>query len=174
MRDKLQDLLAQLLFHGMAAAIDGEIERTEREATPASVFSIACSITASRFASTARRYAARGLRHLSDPHQTIPLVKAARPSSGQRQCRTRRQSRGAYGDKIMSPPSTRSLPTIPFAIPAYWTPEQALAVVELLEDLRDLIWSHYAAQLLGEYRELYREPSEQPDSLGARGTFRRS
>lgn len=52
----------------------------------------------------------------------------------------------------MSPPSTRSLLTIPFAIPAYWTPEQALAVVELLEDLRDLIWSHYGAQLLEEYR----------------------
>ena len=53
----------------------------------------------------------------------------------------------------MSPPSTRSLLTIPFAIPAYWTPEQALAVVELLEDLRELIWSHYGAQLLEEYRE---------------------
>ena len=53
----------------------------------------------------------------------------------------------------MSPPSTRSLLTIPFAIPAYWTPEQALAVVELLEDLRDLIWSHYGAQLHEEYRE---------------------
>jgi hypothetical protein len=45
--------------------------------------------------------------------------------------------------------------TIPFAIPAYWTPEQALAVVELLEDLRDLIWSHYGAQLQEEYREQY-------------------
>jgi hypothetical protein len=55
----------------------------------------------------------------------------------------------------MSPPSTRLLLTIPFAIPAYWTPEQALAVVELLEDLRDLIWSHYGAQLRDEYREHY-------------------
>jgi hypothetical protein len=36
MRDKLQDLLAQLRFHGMAAALDAEIERAEREATPAS------------------------------------------------------------------------------------------------------------------------------------------
>jgi hypothetical protein len=53
----------------------------------------------------------------------------------------------------VSPPSTRLLLTIPFAIPAYWTPEQALAVVELLEDLRDLIWSHYGAQLCDEYRE---------------------
>jgi DNA replication protein DnaC len=34
MRDKLQTLLAQLRFHGMAAALDGELERAEREATP--------------------------------------------------------------------------------------------------------------------------------------------
>lgn len=68
----------------------------------------------------------------------------------------------------MSTPSTRLLLTIPFAIPAYWTPEQALAVVELLEDLRDLIWSHYAAQLHGEYREPSDSlepgaPSDDPD-----------
>jgi DNA replication protein DnaC len=35
MRDKLQTLLAQLRFHGMASALDSEIERAEREATPA-------------------------------------------------------------------------------------------------------------------------------------------
>lgn len=63
----------------------------------------------------------------------------------------------------MKTPSTRSLLTIPFAIPAYWTPEQALAVVELLEDLRDKVWSHYAAQLYDEYRELYRDHSEDSD-----------
>jgi hypothetical protein len=38
--------------------------------------------------------------------------------------------------------------TIPFAIPAYWAPEQALAVVELLDDLRELIWAHYSVQLI--------------------------
>jgi hypothetical protein len=63
----------------------------------------------------------------------------------------------------MKTPSTRSLLTIPFAIPAYWTPEQALAVVELLEDLRDKVWSHYAAQLQVEYRELCRDHSEDSD-----------
>jgi DNA replication protein DnaC len=36
MRDKLRTLLAQLRFHGMAAALDTEIERAEREAMPAS------------------------------------------------------------------------------------------------------------------------------------------
>jgi hypothetical protein len=45
--------------------------------------------------------------------------------------------------------------TIPFKIPAYWTPEQAFAVVELLDDLRDRIWAHYSAQLLDQYREQY-------------------
>jgi DNA replication protein DnaC len=34
MRDKLRELLAQLRFHGMAAALDAEIERAEREAAP--------------------------------------------------------------------------------------------------------------------------------------------
>ena len=49
-------------------------------------------------------------------------------------------------------PSTQRLLTIPFAIPAYWTPEQALAVVELLDDLRELIWAHYGMQLIDEAR----------------------
>jgi hypothetical protein len=48
---------------------------------------------------------------------------------------------------------TASRFTIPFAIPAYWTPEQALAVVELLDDLRELIWAHYGVQLIDEARE---------------------
>lgn len=47
----------------------------------------------------------------------------------------------------MKPPSTGLPFIIPFAIPAYWTPEQALAVVELLDDLRDRIWEHYNLQL---------------------------
>jgi DNA replication protein DnaC len=35
MRDQLQNLMAQLRFDGMAAALDAEIERAEREAAPA-------------------------------------------------------------------------------------------------------------------------------------------
>jgi hypothetical protein len=68
--------------------------------------------------------------------------------------------RGRYGcpgvntrSQIMQPPSTRLLLTIPFAVPAYWTPEQALAVVELLDDLRELIWAHYQMQLIDELRD---------------------
>jgi hypothetical protein len=37
---------------------------------------------------------------------------------------------------------------IPFGIPAYWTPEEALTVVELLDDLRELIWAHYGVRLI--------------------------
>jgi hypothetical protein len=42
---------------------------------------------------------------------------------------------------------------LPFLIPADWTPEQAQAVVELLDDLRERIWSHYQLPL----HELYRQ-----------------
>jgi hypothetical protein len=53
------------------------------------------------------------------------------------------------------PPTTRSLLTMRFAIPAYWTPEQALAVFELLDDLREMIADHYGAQLFEEARRQY-------------------
>ena len=57
---------------------------------------------------------------------------------------------------------TASRFTIPFAIPAYWTPEQALAVVELLDDLRELIWAHYGVQLIDEAREQHLANSSAP------------
>jgi len=44
------------------------------------------------------------------------------------------------------PPSglTRGLALL---IDPEWSPEQALAVIELLDDLRDRIWAHYAIAL---------------------------
>lgn len=42
---------------------------------------------------------------------------------------------------------------IPFIIQDDWSPEQALAVVELLDDLREMIWNHYQLPL----QELLRE-----------------
>ena len=36
-----------------------------------------------------------------------------------------------------------------------WSPEQAFAVVELLDDLRECIWAHYAVALFEEYREQF-------------------
>ena len=50
---------------------------------------------------------------------------------------------------------------IPFIIPKHWSPEQALAVVELLDDLRHQIWVHYQLPLLELTRE-QRTPHDQP------------
>ena len=52
----------------------------------------------------------------------------------------------------------------PFILPEHWSPEQALAVVELLDDLRHQIWAHYQLPLLDIVRE-QRMPSDTPDDL---------
>ena len=65
----------------------------------------------------------------------------------------------------MTPSSSQRLLTMPFAIPAYWTPEQALAVVELRDDLRELIWAHYGMQVIDEAREQHRPGGDsRPDT----------
>jgi len=50
MRDEVQTLLARLRFDGMAAALDGELERAEREGTPASelIHRLLCAEAASQ------------------------------------------------------------------------------------------------------------------------------
>jgi hypothetical protein len=59
--------------------------------------------------------------------------------------------------------ATTPLLTIPFAIPAYWTPEQALAVFELLDELRDAIAARYAVQLFEHARDTYQHtPVDKP------------
>ena len=40
-----------------------------------------------------------------------------------------------------------------FLIDPHWSPEQAIAVIELLDDLRSRIWAHYELALLEHYRE---------------------
>lgn len=54
-----------------------------------------------------------------------------------------------------------------FLIDADWTPTQALAVVELLDDLRDRIWAHYEVQLYEHLREdrITTENSTEDDPL---------
>jgi hypothetical protein len=47
---------------------------------------------------------------------------------------------------------------IPLAIPTYWTPEEALAVFELVDDLRDRIWSIYQIKL----QDLIRQQRQPP------------
>ena len=41
---------------------------------------------------------------------------------------------------------------LPLFIDAHWSPEQAMAVIEVLDDLRDRIWTHYESVLLDKYR----------------------
>lgn len=48
--------------------------------------------------------------------------------------------------------STRRERTLPFGIAADWTPQQAVAVVELLDQLRELIYAHYLHQIQDQLR----------------------
>jgi hypothetical protein len=54
--------------------------------------------------------------------------------------------------------------TIPLDVPTTWTPEQAFAVIDLLDSLRELIWSRYNVQIVDQYRTLYQpDPGDHPD-----------
>ena len=52
---------------------------------------------------------------------------------------------------MTKPPDTTTLPTrlrpLTVDIPRPWTPEEALAVFELVDDLRNKIWALYSDQL---------------------------
>jgi hypothetical protein len=62
--------------------------------------------------------------------------------------------------------STESLPlTISLQIPTYWTPEQAFAVFEIVDDLRDAIWRCYALQLQEEYRDQLQNRADDHDRI---------
>lgn len=50
-------------------------------------------------------------------------------------------------------------PMKPFAIPANWTDEQAMAVVDLLDELRTHIWGMHEIRLMEAYREDMRPAS---------------
>jgi hypothetical protein len=68
---------------------------------------------------------------------------------------------------MSEPPRTpSSLPAylrpITVSIPTVWTPEEALAVFELLDDLREKIWTHYGSQIQGLLQEL-QTPAAGPD-----------
>ena len=50
---------------------------------------------------------------------------------------------------------------LPFKVDANWTPEQAMAVWELLDDLRDRVGTHYGLAL----QKLLREQRATPQQL---------
>ena len=54
--------------------------------------------------------------------------------------------------KLYHPPSgiTQGLELL---IDPNWSPDQAMAVIELIDDLRDLIWSHYEMVLQQKFRD---------------------
>jgi hypothetical protein len=53
---------------------------------------------------------------------------------------------------------------IAFILPDDWTPEQALAVVELLNDLREVIWARYQIPLHDLIRKTHLPPANANDS----------
>jgi hypothetical protein len=55
--------------------------------------------------------------------------------------------------------------TISLQIPTYWTPEQAFAVFEIVDDLRDAIWRCYALQLQEEYRDQLQSRADDHDPI---------
>ena len=61
---------------------------------------------------------------------------------------------------MSNPPEQRPAYRRPITveIPVTWTPEQALAVFELLDDLRERIWEPYNVQL----QDLLREQQQSP------------
>ena len=61
-------------------------------------------------------------------------------------------------------PPSGLLRGLPFAVDDTWTPEQALAVMELLDDLRDRVWTHYGLGIQNLLRE-QRNTSESLDDL---------
>jgi len=67
-------------------------------------------------------------------------LKEAQERAEQRSAQ-RRKAKSA-GAQVMKPPELPSglRQGIPFLLPAHWSPEQALAVFELLDDLREQIW----------------------------------
>ena len=54
--------------------------------------------------------------------------------------------------KLYHPPSGLAQ-GLDLLIAADWSPDQALAVIELLDDLRDRIWTHYEVALIEKIRE---------------------
>jgi len=41
---------------------------------------------------------------------------------------------------------------LPLLIDPNWSPEQVMAIIELLDDLRERIWTHYEPVLLDKYQ----------------------
>jgi hypothetical protein len=65
----------------------------------------------------------------------------------------------------MSPPSDHRRP-ITVEIPVAWTAEQALAVWEMLDDMREKVWARYSCQLQDLLAQQQRYPDVAHDDTG--------
>ncbi len=71
------------------------------------------------------------------------------------------------------PPSPAHLRPIPVEIPATWTPEQALAVFDLLDEIREKIWAVYSCRLQDLLQEQQRSSTTDDDNGFTTSTDRR-
>ena len=65
---------------------------------------------------------------------------------------------------------TQSFRKIELVIPTYWSPEEALAVFELIDDIREKIWDHYGTRLQELIAEQRRRRENRTDVRLAPGT----
>jgi hypothetical protein len=68
----------------------------------------------------------------------------------------------------MSPPPDQRPITV--EIPVTWTAEQALAVWEMLDDMREKVWARYGHQLQELLAEQQQHPIVDHDNTGPRST----
>ncbi len=52
--------------------------------------------------------------------------------------------------------------TIPIGIPTYWSQDQALAIFELFDEIRDIIRDVYGSHIQDAARKQYRPPHDKP------------
>jgi hypothetical protein len=71
------------------------------------------------------------------------------------------------------PPSPAHLRPITVEIPATWTPEQALAVFDLFDELKEKIWAIYSCRLQDLLQEQQRSSGADDDNGFTTSTDRR-
>ena len=54
---------------------------------------------------------------------------------------------------MTAPIAGRSTAVLPISMPTDWSPEQAAAVFEILDELRERVWAHYGHQIQQVLRE---------------------
>jgi hypothetical protein len=57
-------------------------------------------------------------------------------------------------------------PTVPFGIPTYWSPDEALAIFEFISEMRDVIDAIYGASIVDAAREQRRGRPAKPHEPG--------